>query len=45
MKKHTENLCVIYVMNVDRSRKHTGMTYYCRITGNDVGQSQFGGIV
>lgn len=26
----------------DRSKKHTGMTYYCRKTGNDVGQSHFG---
>ena len=26
----------------DRSKKHTGMPHYCKITGNDVGQSHFG---
>lgn len=26
----------------DKSKKHGGYTYYCSITGNDVGQSPFG---
>lgn len=26
----------------DKSKKHVGYTYYCKITGNDVGQSHFG---
>ena len=27
---------------VDKSKKHPGITHYCRLTGNDVGQSHFG---
>lgn len=26
----------------DRSKKHDGMTYYCALSRNDVGQSHFG---
>ena len=26
----------------DKSKKHDGNTYFCKITGNDVGQSHFG---
>lgn len=28
---------------MDRSKKHSNMTYYCRLNGRDVGQSHFGG--
>ncbi len=34
---HLCNSCYI-----GQSKKHTGLTHYCKITGNDIGQSHFG---
>lgn len=34
------HLCEEYYK--EKSKKHDGYTYFCNITGNDVGQSHFG---
>ena len=34
--------CVCEDCYTDRSKKHDGITHYCKITGNDVHASHFG---